>query len=161
MNALLASAFSFCASSLSCSVTSFASDILRVASAGDGAEDGGVEPDGPGEDGAELDGLLLMIVIFVESLQTGGTARTVSGTMAEGCRVQEISKPMNCLFSRFWSHAYYGKMGATPLRATKPLIGAPISKRIHRGSHWRNKALTQENYSRETIAFQTQIANTA
>lgn len=93
MNALLASAFSFCASSLSCSVTSFASDILRVASAGDGAEDGGVEPDGPGEDGAELDGLLLMIVIFVKSLQTGWISRTTSGTMAEGCRVQETSKP--------------------------------------------------------------------
>ena len=63
MNALLASALNFCASSLSCSVTSFVSDKLRDESVGDGAEDGGVEPVSPGEDGVELEAPLLIISI--------------------------------------------------------------------------------------------------
>lgn len=63
MNALLASALSFCDSSLSCSVTSFISDKLRDASVGDGAEDGGVEPVSPGEDGVEFEASLIITSI--------------------------------------------------------------------------------------------------
>lgn len=63
MNALLASALNFCASCLSCSVTSLWSTKLRFAIAGEGTEEGGVD-EGPGEEGVELEGELLMLLVI-------------------------------------------------------------------------------------------------